>query len=445
MAVASFPMQRVGLAARRVLLGAVGGAAAMIVVHLALAGTFWNSEEGVYALTARLFLHGHALYDQTAAAQPPGVYVLGAGLLAIHDGLEWLRFAVGLLQVGAGLLAAQIVWRTTGSVLASVVTPAAIILTPWAVHEHGSLTPELVSLPVLLGAIVASQRPRTLVLGGVLCGLLPLIKLPDAVPALVIILLSAGVRRTLISAAIVFALGVLVTYGLAGHAVVTDILVAQGQSGTRSLGAIKGWFLQAGWNLVALVFAATLALILRRRADDSRQLRVVLATSVAMLLTLLTDFKNGTGLNVTVPVEAVLVPCAVTGLVLAARWARDADARSRARWVATVLAACGLLFMLAQSASLMLSPRDPEPFLRAGSSKIGWAVGLDRPEMRRAVRDARACPPSSFYAGTPLVAFAAGRRVRGDQPDGFITALPALNHVRAEISAAQPICSARAS
>jgi hypothetical protein len=161
-----------------VLLGAVCGAAAVVVVHLALAGTFWNSEEGVYALSARLFLHGHALYDETAAAQPPGVYVVGAGLLAIHDVVEWLRLGVGLLQLGAGLLAAQIVWRTTGSVLASVVTPAAIILTPWAVHEHGSLTPELVSLPVLLGAIVATQRPRTLVLGGVLCGLLPLIKLP---------------------------------------------------------------------------------------------------------------------------------------------------------------------------------------------------------------------------------------------------------------------------
>jgi hypothetical protein len=139
------------------------------------------------------------------------------------------------------------------------------------------------------------------------------------------------------------------------------------------------------------------------------------------------------------------VPGAVTGLVLAVRRARDGSARTGAWWAATGLAACGLAFTLAQSASLMLSPHDPEPFLRAGSSQIGWAVGLDRQQMRRAVRDARACPPGSFYAGTPLVAFAAGRRVPGDQPDGFITALPALKNIRAQIAAAQPICSARAS
>ena len=78
---------------------------------MVLRDTFWNTEEGVYALTARLLDSSHALYRDVAAAQPPLTYLVGAGLLAIHDSLEWLRLTVACLQLGAGLLAGQVVWR----------------------------------------------------------------------------------------------------------------------------------------------------------------------------------------------------------------------------------------------------------------------------------------------------------------------------------------------
>ena len=92
-------------------------------------------------------------------------------------------------------------------------------------------------------------------------------------------------------------------------------MIAQAQTGFHSLGELKGWWLQAAWTLSGLVVCCLLAAGFRDQASDREQLRAVLVTSVAMLLLLLSDIKNGTGLNVTVPVEAVLVPGAVSGLV----------------------------------------------------------------------------------------------------------------------------------
>ena len=40
-------------------------------------------------------------------AQPPWQFFFGAGALAIHDSLTFLRLAVGLAQLGAGVLAAS--------------------------------------------------------------------------------------------------------------------------------------------------------------------------------------------------------------------------------------------------------------------------------------------------------------------------------------------------
>ncbi|MFZ0042324.1 MAG: hypothetical protein WAK93_13520 [Solirubrobacteraceae bacterium] len=427
----------------RVLLGAALGAAALAIVHVVLLSTYWNSEEGTYALTARLIISGHDLYRQTVAAQPPGVFLAGAGLLAIHDSLEWLRLGVAGFQLTAGLLAAQIVWRTTGSFAASVITPAATLLTPWAVQEHGALTPELISLPFLLGALLACRRERTLPVAGMLCGLLPLIKVPDLLPAIVIVLCSVDARRAGAWAIGTLVLGVAATFALAGDAFWREAFVAQSQAKLRSVAIVKGWWLQAGWTLGGLVVCCVCAFGLRARSLDWPQLRAVLLTGVAMLVTLLTVLKDGTGLNVTVPVEAVLVPAAVTGVVLAWR----AAARSRAsgggqaapRWVA-VLTVVAAALTLAQTVSLLASPKDPAPFERIGSARVGWAEGMSRTQFDAAVRAARACPAGSVYGGQTLIAFAAGRQVPDDQPDGFITAAPALHAVQERIASVRDIC-----
>src|ERR1700730_985092 len=89
--------------------GLLLGLGALLGVHFLLRSTYWDYSEGVYALTSHLMLHGGDLYGHIVGAQPRGVFVAGTLLLAIHDSLEWLRLAVGALQLFAGLIAAEIV------------------------------------------------------------------------------------------------------------------------------------------------------------------------------------------------------------------------------------------------------------------------------------------------------------------------------------------------
>jgi hypothetical protein len=407
------------------------GFAALVAIHLALSDTYWDYSEGVYAYSAHLMLHGRALYTSLVGAQPPGVFLAGVALLAIHESLEWLRFGVALLQIGAGLIAGQIVLRITRNRIAAALTPAAVLLTPWAVHEHGALTPELVGLPLLMGAALLCGRPRGSVTAGVLCGLLPLVKIPFAMPAIVLVALSVDVRRTARWAIVTLVAGLAVTTLLAGEAFWRDAVLAQTQLGIRSLGALKGFWAQAGWNVLGLLVAAAVAVRHRGLSRDPRMLRIAIGLALAMIVTFLTNFKEGTGLNITVPVEAALVPLAVSGTVFALR----AGGRRMA-----AVCACALIFTLAQSISLMASPHHSLPFLRAGS-KPAWAVLMTGSGLRAAVAAAHECPAGVPYSGPPLIAFMAKRPMPADQADQFIiTRAATLSSFRAQLRAVSRIC-----
>jgi hypothetical protein len=425
---------------RQVLLwGLVVGGATLVAVHLLLYNTYWDYSEGVYALSAHLMLHGGDLYTQIVGAQPPGVFLTGVALLALHDSVEWLRLGVGFLQLGGGLIAGQIVLRLTGSRLGAALTPAAILLTPWAVHEHGALTPELVAVPVMLGAALLSIDQRRAVPAGVLCGALALIKVPLVIPALAIVALSARPRRTLMWAAAALAAGLALTTLLAGGDFWREVFLAQTQTGRRTLGTLKGFWAQSGWNVLGLLVCGAALWRFRAAARDRPLLRVMVGLAVANLITFLTNFKQGTGLNITVPVEAALVPLAVSGAVLALRDARSPSPVLRSRLIA---AACGLgiVFTLGQSISLMASPHNPIPFLRAASAPA-WEILMTGPQLRAAVASARACPPGEPYGGPPLIAFMADRSVPAGQPDQFITLRAAtLSSVRAQIAAVKHVC-----
>lgn len=409
--------------------GLLLGLVALIGVHFALYDTYWDYSEGVYALSAYQWLHGASLYTGMAGAQPPGVYLVGAGLLAIHGTVEWLRFAVGCFQLVAGLLASQLVWRMTSNRAAAMLTVPLVLLTPWAVHEHGALTPELVALPLLLGAAVAAASERTTLLG-VLCGVLPLVKYPFAIPAAALIVVSPQPFRSLRWALGTLAVGLGITFALAGESFWRDTVTAQTQTGSRSLGELKGYWGQVGWNVLGLLVCSAVAIRLRRLASDPRTFRVALVFAGAMIVTFLTNFKEGTGLNVAVPVEAALVPLAIAGTV----WALD-----RSRWL-VVLCGLGLVFTLAQSASLMLNPQHSVPFLRAGS-RPAWAVVMTGPQFRAAVAAARSCPAGVPYSGPPLLAFAARRPMPAGQPDQFIIAhAPVLAPLAARAAAVKHLC-----
>jgi hypothetical protein len=372
----------------------------------------WGPSEGVYALSARLVLHGGDLYGSLVGSQPPWTYLFGAGALAIHDSLDWLRFACGLLQVGTGLLAAEAVWRLTGHRLAAIAAAGLVVVTPWATHQHGLLLPEQLGSPLLLGAALLAARPQAARWAGVLVAIAVLAKLPFALPGALVVLASPARAVVLRWAAGALALQAIAFTAIFGTHLWSDIVTAQSQAGHPLEFQIGSWA-QAAWNLLPLLALAAVALWQRAQAGEPALLRTVAAAAAGALAMTVTIIKPGTGLNVLVPSEPLLAVLAVSGLV----WALRVPAlRTRA---AIAGAALGAL-LLAQSASLLADPTNPRPFHRPLSATPGWKVSHSKSEMRALVAAAERCPPGAVYDGPPLVAFLAHRRVPAGQPDAFI-------------------------
>jgi hypothetical protein len=84
--------------------GAVG-VIEFVFLTLWQGNSYWNVSEGVYAISARQFLHGVIPYQDFAASQPPLLYLTGAFFLGIEDSLEGLRSGVRIVNlVTAGLV-----------------------------------------------------------------------------------------------------------------------------------------------------------------------------------------------------------------------------------------------------------------------------------------------------------------------------------------------------
>jgi hypothetical protein len=398
----------------------------LVALHAWRGIEYWNYSEGVYALTSRLWLDGAGLYGHMVVAQPPWQFVFGAAALAVHDSMTFLRLAVGMAQLGAGVLCGVVAWRLTANPWATVVAPALTLLTPWAVREHGALTPELLAPAVLLGAALLAARPRTAGAAGALAATAPFLKWPYALALIAIVVFSAAPRRAALWAAAALALQIVVFTAIFGWGMWDDTVIAQIGSGRRGLGVLKGIWGQAFWSAIGLVALAAIAWWRRAKAHDPPLLRVTAALAVAMLATLITNTKDGTGLNVLVPVEAALLPLALAG----AAWLER-------RLVAGLL----LAFTFVQSASLIASPQTATPFLYPTSEHGAWArVGTAR-DVRRAVATAEGCPAGVPYSGPPYLAFLAGRPMPDGQPDQFLPQHSThLAREAARIAAVQPRC-----
>lgn len=392
----------------------------------------WGPSEGVYALTSRLLLDGGDLYGGLVASQPPWTYVFGAGVLAIHDSLDALRLACGLLQVITALLAAEAVWRLTAHRLAAIGAAALVVVTPWATHQHGLLLPEQLGAPLLLGAALMASRPATARWAGLLAAIAVFAKLPFLLPAALLIAASPArgvAARWCAGALAIQAVGFTILFG-AGFW--RQIVQAQAQAGYGLELQIGSW-LQAGWNLLALVVFAAIALWLRGHSREQALTLTLAAGAAGLLATTLTIVKPGTGLNVIVPSEPLLVTLAVAGIV----WSLRTPLRVRAAVAAVALGA----LMLAQSASLLVEPDDPRPFHRPLSSSAGWKVSHNRAEVKLLVEAAERCPSGAAYAGPPLAAFIARRRPPAGQPDYFIVSRAATHaDVLARVRADLPRC-----
>jgi hypothetical protein len=301
-----------------------------------------------------------------------------------------------------------------------------MLLTPWALREHGALTPELLAPPVLLGAALLAARPKTAAWAGALAAVAPFIKWPYGLALIAIVLFSAAPKRAAIGAGIAVAVQAAGFTAIFGFGLWDDSVIAQMSSGRRGLDVLRGVWGQAFWSLIGLVALSFLVWRERARLRDAPLFKVLAALAVAMLATLITNSKDGTGLNVIVPIEAALVPLALSAIVV-----------SSLRWVAPV----ALAFTLAQSLSLVLQPTTASPFLYPTSERGAWGRDSDTGEVEAAVAKAEACPPGVVYAGPPFIALLAHRAMPDDQPDQFLPSRSThLADVQKRMDAVQPRC-----
>ena len=370
---------------------------------------YWEFSDGVYAQSAREFLHGLVPYRDFAAGQPPLVFLLGAALLAIHDGLASLRAGAALADLVTAGLVGLCVWRLTGLRTVAVASALLSPLLPISLHEHAQLTPETFAAPLLLGGALLCARPHRAGVGGVLLALAAMCKLAFALPALAIALSTRQRREaslTLILAVAVFAIASVAAFGVG---VWRDAVHAQSQVGRASLHYVGGLIAQGAWNELPLLLAAAAGVWLvcthREQPLDMELMRTLVAATLAGLLLALTVFKRGSYINVLVVAEAPLLVLAAAGAVWSAR-------RSRAAGIAI-----GLLGVLlaAQVVSLLVDTADPPIAKRPGAqSGLEWTAGPATVD--RTVDAARRCAPAVAYSGDPYYAFLSDRRMPGNQP-----------------------------
>lgn len=421
------------------------GVAVGLVLALAMTvlrgDAMWSPSEGVYALTARQLLDGDDLYSRLVGAQPPVALYAGVLPLLVHDSLGSIHTSMALLQLLGGALAAVAVRRLTRSAVATALTPVAAVALPWAVNQHGVYTPEVVGLPLLLGAGVLAARERGAPWAGILLALAVFTKLPFVVPAVLVALVAADRRRTVLWLAGAVAVQVVAYTLLFSPAVWEQTILAQGDSGFDPLGSIPGVAAQTVWNLLGLLVGC--ALLLRHRASwpaDRRQLRVSAALAAGTAVTWVSTVKDGTSLNVTVPIELALLPVAATGFVLAWRGVGPSSAvgaRAVGRWALPAVAALAL----AQSVAVLVPPHDAFPWVRPGSPPT-FGESASEETVREKVRVADAsCAPDAPYGGLAYFAFAADRRMPDDQPDTYLPKTSdRLRPVLARMLADGPYC-----
>jgi hypothetical protein len=413
--------------------------------------SYWEYSDGVYSLSARQLLNGQSLYRDFAAAQPPPLYLLGAGALALSDSPGAVRVLMALSQAATTLLVLVAVWRLTRRPGVALCAGLACLVTPWALREHAQLLPETVAAPLLLGAALAAGRRGhgSAVLAGVLGALAVSFKLAFVLPALAIVLATRARRQALSAFAASGAALALACLLVFGAPLWENVVAGQAQTGRAALGYVGGLWAQAGWNVAPLLILAALAWPRRAALADADLARSLLAAALGSLLLLLTLFKHGSWLTVMVVVEPPLLCFAACGVATllgergwrAGGWGATAVAGAAGAAGAAAAAAAAVALLAAQAGSLLLAPDDPVAFTRPFAAE-GPARGLSDAEVRRAVATIRRCPAGSTYSGPPYLAFVAGRAIAGAQPDQFMIDNAAnLVRFRRAVRADRAICT----
>jgi hypothetical protein len=296
----------------------------------------------------------------------------------------------------------------------------AALVAPWAVREHTVLTPETFVAPLLMAAalLATSRRRGAAVVGGAAAGLAGCFKVSWLISALALAIVARDRRRFTAGAIAAVAFVAAVSLALYGQPLIDSVITAQFQLGRTPPRTVLEYLEQAAWNLTPLALPALLAVRLRSHARDPLLLRTLLALALSSAVGLVSLAKEGSFLNVLVPMEPPLVALSAAGL-----WALVVDARgagagagARAR-LAVALAA--LLLAGLQTAALLRSPGDPKLF-RHPYAAAYYQRTLSGDEVDLEVRRARRCPRRLATSESPFVAFIARRRLPGNQGDPFI-------------------------
>ncbi|MDX6671073.1 MAG: hypothetical protein QOI91_1436 [Solirubrobacteraceae bacterium] len=436
---------------------AVLGALTCAALYAWQADGYWSYSDGVYAYTARALLHGANLYSDVAAAQPPPTFWAGALALLPGETIGTLRVGLAFVTLLSGALVAVAVWKLTARAGAAVAGGVASLLAPWAVREHALLTPETFAAPLLMGcALLGSRTGGAAVAAGALGAGAAAFKLTWLVPVAAIALVAADRRRFVAGAVGAGAVLAGVSLALYGSALWDNVVTAQLETGTQAPRLILEYAEQAAWNLAPLVVVALSALWLRSRVLDRALLRTLVALAVGAGAVLATMVKDGSYVNVVVPLEPPLVALGAAGLALlvaevrgragragvagmgieggspigsemaspeSGRTGRETASptgasRRRVRAVLAVAVAAATL-AAAQTVSLLASPDDPNLF-RHPFSGAYYARIASPDQVHARVARARRCPAGVAFSGPPYIAFAAGRRMPGNQGDPFI-------------------------
>jgi hypothetical protein len=373
-------------------------------------GNYVNYAEGVYLESSRMIVHGAVPYRDFVAAHPPLLFYTGALILRAWDSIDGVRVLLSIVSLATAGLTTIAVFRLTLSRLGAGLAGLAVILAPWSLHEHATLTPETFAAPLLLAAALLSSRRRAAALGGVIAAVAVGFKWPYLLPGLALAVTATGRARYLFSLVAVVVVGAVLSVALFGAGdLYRQLVVAQEQVGWHSLRQFGGLAVQAAWNLLPLLVTAVVAARLARRsAADAALFRALLVLAITTLVLVATIAKTGTYLNVIVPVEPPLIALGVAGSV----WA----VRARRRWVPVLTAAW--LFGAVQVAAFLSDPTHPGFFVRPLSAPAHAWVG--ERTVAAQLRQARRCPRKAAYSGTPFLAFLADRRMPGNEPDQFL-------------------------
>ena len=410
----------------RLLLAWLVLAGAALVALAAWQGqSYWEYSDGVYSLSARQLLEGQALYRDFAGAQPPPLYLLGAGALALSDSPGAIRALMALCEAATSLLVLVAVWRLTRRPGIALGAALACLVTPWALREHAQLLPETVAAPLLMGAALAAARRGGGAGGAVVAGVLGAVavsfKVAFALPALAIVLAARERRRALSAFAAAGAVLALTFLLIFGEPLWSNVVAGQAQTGRAALDYVVRLWTQAGWNLAPLLVLAALAWPARAALVDAGLARSLLAAALGSLLLLLTLLKHGSWLTVVVVAEPPLLclaACAVAA-VLGERAAPPTVAPHGPRRARALAALAAVVLLVAQVASMLVAPDDPVLFTRPLASSAP-ARAMSDAEVARASAAIRRCPAGATYSGAPYLAFVAGRDIAGSQPDQFM-------------------------